>query len=144
MSRPSALPRKLCYRFPHENTPTAHRLPPCAFRGDLPTGRERQKTTSAPGKLLNCCILYQPSEPDFWFMSQVRRQQRPEADNGHYQQKAACHGPSGDPPATLTRLLTMLICAPNIGAAASARAGYVGELYAQLCVTVWSLSLCCL
>ena len=48
------------------------------------------------------------------------------------------------PPATLTRLLTMLICAPNIGAAASARAGYVGELYAQLCVTVWSLSLCCL
>ena len=45
------------------------------------------------------------------------------ADFLHYQQTVSCHGPPGESPPPLARLLTMLIGALDIAAAACAKAG---------------------
>ena len=68
-------------------------------------------------------------------MSQVRQQQRLEADFLQYEQIASCHGLPGESPPTLARLLTTLVGVFDIGAAACANAGCAGELAAPPCTT---------
>ena len=67
----------------------------------------------------------------------MRQQQRPNVDNGHYQQSFTPAGLLGEleSPPTLARLLTTLIGTLEIAAAACAKASYGGELSAppQMC-----------
>ena len=68
-------------------------------------------------------------------MSQVRQQQRLEADFLQYEQIASCHGLPGERPPPLARLLTVLIGALDVGAAACSKTGCAGELGTPPCTT---------
>jgi len=96
------------------------------------------------GTPLYCCIPDYAAGPDSQSMSQALQQQRPETGNGHYQQIASCHGLPGERPPPLARLLTVLIGALDVGAAACSKTGCAGELGTPPCTTrftvVWGVS----